>query len=76
MVEESVEVEKRILTASDRCDADCTAAALVKVTGMSGDLYFCGHHYHKYENSENMKNFAYQIVDERWTIQNENRLKD
>ena len=65
------------LTLNDRCDAGgCSAAALVKVSGVAGELFFCGHHYNKYENTDSMKNFAFDIVDNRWTIQNENRLKD
>ena len=31
---------------TDRCDS-CSAEALVKITGVSGELYFCGHHYNK-----------------------------
>jgi len=74
MVEEVT--EERILTLEDRCDAkQCGAAALVKVTGVSGELYFCGHHYKNIENSETLKDFAFDIVDERWTMQGENRLK-
>lgn len=68
--------EERVLTLNDRCDsASCGAAALVKVSGVSGELYFCGHHYNKFENSESMKKFAFDIVDERWSLQGENRLK-
>jgi hypothetical protein len=76
VAEETVEEQKeRILTLNDRCDG-CGAAALVKVSGVSGELMFCGHHYSNNENSESMKKFAFDIVDERWTIQSENRLKD
>ena len=72
-----VEQEKvRILTLNDRCDAgQCGAAALVKVTGVSGELLFCGHHYNKVEYSDGMKKFAFDIIDERWSMQGENRLK-
>ncbi len=70
------ETKERVLTLNDRCDSGaCGAAALVKVVGVSGELYFCGHHYNKHENSEGMKQFAFDIVDERWTMLNENRLK-
>ena len=31
------------LTSADRCD-QCGAAAMVRATLKSGDLYFCGHH--------------------------------
>lgn len=71
------EAKERVLTLNDRCDGgSCGAAALVKVVGVSGELYFCGHHYNKYENSEGMKKFAFDIIDERWTMSNENRLKE
>ena len=76
VAEEIVEEQKeRTLTLNDRCDS-CGAAALVKVSGVSGELMFCGHHYKKHENSEAMKKFAFEVIDERWTIENENRLKD
>jgi hypothetical protein len=78
-VAEAVEetTKERVLTLNDRCDGKaCGAAALVKVTGVAGELYFCGHHYNKYENSEQMKKFAFDVIDERWTMQNENRLKE
>lgn len=70
------EVKTRVLTLNDRCDAKaCGAAALVKVSGVSGELLFCGHHYNKAEDSEAMKKFAFEIIDERWSMQGENRLK-
>lgn len=76
VVEEVVESKERVLTLNDRCDARaCGAAALVKVAGVSGELLFCGHHYNKVEHSDNMKKFAFDIVDERWSMQGENRLK-
>jgi hypothetical protein len=76
VVEETTEKKERTLTLNDRCDAKaCGAAALVKVSGVSGELLFCGHHYNKYENTEGMKKFAFDIIDERWSMLNENRLK-
>ncbi len=78
VAEVPVEVEKkeRVLTLNDRCDAGhCGAAALVKVSGVSGELLFCGHHYNKFEMSDNMVKFAFDIIDERWSMQGENRLK-
>jgi hypothetical protein len=59
-----------VLTANDRCDAtDCGAQAYVKATGVSGSLYFCGHHYEKIVNTvtgyDKMMNFAFSITDER-----------
>jgi hypothetical protein len=77
VLEELEQVKERTLTLNDRCDGPkCAAAALVKVSGVSGELLFCGHHYTKYENSEGMKKFAFEIVDERWSMHNENRLKE
>jgi hypothetical protein len=67
LTEEVVEKEW-ILKATDRCDS-CSSEALVKVTGLSGDLMFCGHHYNKIMNNpkgyEKMMSFAITIVDER-----------
>lgn len=57
-----------ILSPKDRCD-QCGAEALVQVTGLSGDLMFCGHHYNKIvDNADGYKNlmsFAITILDER-----------
>lgn len=76
VVEETTVKKERTLTLNDRCDGPaCGAAALVKVSGVSGELLFCGHHYNKYEMSENMIKFAFEVVDERWAMQGENRLK-
>jgi hypothetical protein len=56
------------LSPLDRCDR-CNAEALVKVTGISGELMFCGHHYNKImDNSEGYKkmmSFAITVLDER-----------
>ncbi len=58
------EVDLRTLTALDRCDSgQCGAAAKVKVTGLRGDLLFCGHHYHKHETA--LASWAFNTVDER-----------
>ena len=56
-----------VLTKLDRCDVGgCPAQAFVLVKFDTGDLYFCGHHYTKFEASlfEN----ALDILDERDTI--------
>ena len=80
-VAEEVEVKKeRVLTLNDRCDAGaCGAAALAKVTGVTGDLLFCGHHYNKIVNDpvgyDKMMAFAFEVIDERWAMEGENRLK-
>lgn len=71
------EVKEFVLTALDRCDA-CGSAAYVQVTGVTGDLLFCAHHYGKIERDANamkkMNDFAFDIVDERVRLI-ENRLK-
>lgn len=63
-----VKTQEKILSASDRCDS-CGAQAYVKVTGVSGELTFCSHHYTKIMSSvsgkEAMENFAYETIDER-----------
>lgn len=55
-------MEERQLKIADRCDR-CGAQAFVLVKGVSGELYFCGHHYAK--NEEALSKFAYEIIDER-----------
>lgn len=68
MIDEAVEVNQWRLSPLDRCDS-CKAAALVQVTGISGDLMFCGHHYNKIMDSvegyKKMMQFAITVVDER-----------
>ena len=67
-----------VLKPSDRCDS-CAAEALVKVTGLSGDLMFCGHHYNKImdnaEGYKKMMSFALTVLDERDKLI-QNKLKD
>jgi len=67
IAEEVIEKEW-LLKATDRCDS-CPSEALVKVTGISGDLMFCGHHYNKIMDSKDgynkMISFAISVVDER-----------
>jgi hypothetical protein len=62
-------VEKQwVLKATDRCDS-CAAEALVKISGITGDLLFCGHHYNKImdnlESYKKMMAFMLTIIDER-----------
>ena len=68
MIKEDAEQKEWILKATDRCDS-CAAEALVRVTGLSGDLSFCGHHYNKImdnaEGYKKMMSFAITIIDER-----------
>lgn len=74
----SKEATEWILTAEDRCDTgECGAQAYVKVTGVSGSLYFCSHHYNKIIDNavgyDKLERFAYEVVDERGKL-TENRL--
>lgn len=71
MIAEEVIEKEWLLKATDRCDS-CAAEALVKVTGISGDLMFCGHHYNKImdnaETYKKMMDFMISIIDEREKI--------
>ena len=74
------EVQEWILSPLDRCDR-CNAEALVRVTGMSGDLLFCGHHYNKImaipDGYNSMMAFMISIVDERKKlVENKAKGKD
>ena len=60
------------LTALDRCDR-CSAQAYVKAVGVSGELYFCGHHFAGME--ESLSKWAFEIIDERDKL-NQNKLID
>lgn len=65
-----------VIRVSDRCDK-CNAQAFVKVVGVTGELFFCSHHYNKIMDNavgyEAMTKFAYEIIDEREKLV-ENRL--
>lgn len=56
------------LTPLDRCDS-CNAEALVRVTGVTGELFFCGHHYNKIMDNpkgyKKMMDFMFEVLDER-----------
>jgi len=60
-----------LLGPNDRCDR-CNAEALVQVTGASGSLLFCGHHYNKIVDNavgyDKIMKFAISITDERSKI--------
>jgi hypothetical protein len=56
------EVKVRTTTTGDRCDS-CNAEAFVWVNGMSGELYFCGHHFNKHEAK--IREYAFEIIDDR-----------
>jgi hypothetical protein len=68
MITEEVVQKEWILKATDRCDS-CAAEALVKVTGINGDLMFCGHHYNKIMDNpktyKKMMSFMITVIDER-----------
>jgi len=57
-----------LLTLNDRCDA-CNGQAYVAVTGTTGELMFCAHHYTKIMSDPSgfvaMEKFAVDTVDER-----------
>ncbi len=67
-----VETKEWVLAVSDRCDV-CAAQAYVQVKGVSGELFFCGHHYDSL-NNDKLKAFAFEVVDERDRLI-ENRLQ-
>ncbi len=71
------EAKEWTLKVVDRCDV-CGAQAYIHVKGVSGELFFCGHHYENIVNNavgyEKMMKFAFEIVDERERLI-ENRLK-
>ena len=80
MIDEQVQEKQWTLSPLDRCDS-CAAEALVQITGLNGDLMFCGHHYSKImSNSDgynNMMKFAITILDEREKlIENKAKGKD
>ena len=79
MVKDEVAQEWQ-LSPNDRCDR-CNAEALVKVTGLAGELMFCGHHYNKImdnaEGYKKMMSFAITVLDERdKLIENKSKGKD
>jgi hypothetical protein len=74
------ETKKWVLNANDRCDAgDCGAQAYVQVTGVTGELFFCSHHYNNIVDNavgyDKVMKFAYSIIDEREKLV-ENRLRE
>ena len=67
-----------LMTAEDRCDTgNCGAQAYVMVTGVTGSLSFCAHHYNRIVDNavgyDKIMKFAYEILDERDKLI-ENRL--
>jgi hypothetical protein len=68
-----------VLTARDRCDySSCPGQAYIKVTGVTGSLYFCSHHYwaitKTQSGKEKLEAFAYETIDETDKLI-ENRLQ-
>ena len=67
MLKDEVKTEWQ-LSPHDRCDR-CSAEALVKVTGLPGDLFYCGQHYNKAMSSpdgyNSMISFMISVIDER-----------
>jgi len=66
--ESVLEDKEWLLSPKDRCDS-CNAEALVQVTGLNGELLFCGHHYNSIMDNavsyKKMMSFAITILDER-----------
>jgi hypothetical protein len=60
--------ETRDLDANDRCD-QCVSQAYVRVVGLTGELFFCSHHYAKIESNpeayHKLQSFSYAVQDER-----------
>jgi len=80
MIKDQVVKKEWILSAIDRCDS-CAAEALVKITGLPGDLMFCGHHYNKIiddkKGYEKIMSFMINIVDERdKLVEDKSKRKD
>jgi hypothetical protein len=80
MITEEIVAKEWVLKATDRCDL-CAAEALVKVTGLTGDLMFCGHHYNRImddkEGYAKMMSFMLTIIDEREKlVENKAKGKD
>jgi hypothetical protein len=80
MITEEIVAKEWVLKATDRCDS-CAAEALVMVTGISGELMFCGHHYNRImddkEGYAKMMSFMLTIIDEREKlVENKAKGKD
>ena len=80
LITEEIVAKEWVLKATDRCDS-CAAEALVKVTGLTGDLMFCGHHYNRImddkEGYAKMMSFMLTIIDEREKlVENKAKGKD
>jgi hypothetical protein len=58
---EATEAPQKVIQPQDRCDR-CIAKAVYMVVFLSGDLYFCGHHFR--DNEDHFINTALNIYDE------------
>ena len=79
MIDEVVEAKQWTLSPLDRCDR-CNAEALVQVTGITGELMFCGHHYNKIMSTpdgyNSMMSFMITVLDERNKLNKQYNDKD
>lgn len=68
MTDNLVQPKEWVLSPLTRCDS-CNAEALVQVTGLAGELLFCGHHYNNImadpTGYKKMMSFMLTIIDER-----------
>jgi len=55
------EVKEKVLKIADRCDR-CGAQAFVLAKGINGELYFCGHHFKKFQ--EGIQSWSFEIINE------------
>jgi hypothetical protein len=67
-------IEPRIgrLKIADRCDA-CGARAYVAAEIVGVDLLFCAHHFQRWEAA--IREVAAELLDERWQLEQEERLR-
>jgi hypothetical protein len=56
------EVLERQIQIADRCDS-CGAQAFVLAKFANGELYFCGHHFAKFETK--IRKTSFEVIDER-----------
>lgn len=66
-METMMETEEKtdVINVSDRCDK-CGGQAFFWVNGVSGDLFFCRHHFLKYENA--IRAYAFEVIDETYKL--------
>lgn len=61
------DVEEWNPSPADRCDFECPAQAMVKATGLYGELMFCHHHYNQIISNNakqnKLKAFAFDVQD-------------